>query len=87
MHNPAQRATETDTQRVALRPGEHPLPLLARGERLSAPQQQKPEWLKVRVEHGDHYRDLKGGTLTSTRSARKRAAQISMSAGTSGSPL
>jgi lipoic acid synthetase len=60
MQSPAPSTSKTDTQAVALRPGEHPLPLVPRGERLSAPRRQKPEWLKVRVEHGDHYRDLKG---------------------------
>jgi len=60
MRSPDQRTNETDTVAVTLRPGEQPLPLLPRRERLSAPRQQKPEWLKVRVEHGEHYRDLKG---------------------------
>jgi lipoic acid synthetase len=60
MHNPAPRTTETDTQGIVLRPGEQPLSLVPRGNRLSAPRQQKPEWLKVRVQHGDHYRDVKG---------------------------
>ncbi len=60
MRNQDQRTIENDTQTVTLRSGEQPLPLLPRRERLSAPRQQKPEWLKVRVEHGDHYRDLKG---------------------------
>ncbi len=33
--------------------------LVPRKERLSAPRQKKPEWLKVRLDHGEHYRELK----------------------------
>ncbi|MGH2616472.1 MAG: lipoyl synthase, partial [Thermomicrobiales bacterium] len=44
----------------ALRPGEQPLPVLPRQEHLSVPRRRKPEWLKVRLTHGEHYRELKG---------------------------
>jgi lipoic acid synthetase len=46
-------------QRHTLRPGEQPLVLVPRGERLAAPRAKKPDWLRVRREHGDGYRELK----------------------------
>ncbi len=60
MRNPGQRIAENDTEKRTLRPGEQPLHLAPRRNHLSAPRQKKPKWLKVRVEHGEHYRDLKG---------------------------
>jgi len=60
LRNSSQRATENKSDHVVVRPGEQPLHLLPRSEHLSAPRRKKPEWLKVRVEHGEHYRDLKG---------------------------
>jgi lipoic acid synthetase len=59
MRSPGQKAVVGYAERVGLRPGEEILHLAGRGEYLSAPRQRKPEWLKVRLEHGDNYRALK----------------------------
>jgi lipoic acid synthetase len=65
MRNPGQKAVIAYAERHGLRPGEQVLHLYGRGERLSAPRQKKPDWLKVRLHHGPHYQELKGlvGTL------------------------
>ncbi|MDP9474023.1 MAG: lipoyl synthase [Chloroflexota bacterium] len=60
MRSPGQKAIQNLPQPFALRPGEHPLQLSPRRDHGSAPCGKKPEWLKVRVEHGEHYRELKG---------------------------
>ncbi len=60
MRSPGQKAIQNLPQPFALRPGEHPLQLSPRRDHGSAPRGKKPEWLKVRVEHGEHYRELKG---------------------------
>ncbi|MBX6340900.1 MAG: lipoyl synthase [Thermomicrobiaceae bacterium] len=45
--------------RAAAEPVAQPLQLQPRPRHLSAPQQKKPEWLKVRRSHGPHYLELK----------------------------
>ncbi len=60
MRSPGQKAIQNLPQPFALRQGEHPLQLSPRRDHGSAPRGKKPEWLKVRVEHGEHYRELKG---------------------------
>ncbi len=60
MRSPGQKAIQNSTKPQGLRPGEQPMQLVARKERLSAPRQKKPDWLKVRVDHGEHYHELKG---------------------------
>ncbi len=60
MRHPGQKAVEGYAEQRELRPGEQMLHLAMGDQRLSAPRGKKPEWLKVRVEHGEHYRELKG---------------------------
>lgn len=36
-----------------------PLRVVPRGEHLAVPMQKKPEWLKIRLQHGPHYLELK----------------------------
>ncbi len=60
MRSPGQKAIQNLPQPFALRPGEQPLQLSPRRDHGSAPRGKKPEWLKVRVEHGEHYREIKG---------------------------
>lgn len=60
MRHTRQRTPNTRFETRALRPGEHPLHLAPQRNHRSVPLQKKPEWLKVRVEHGEDYRDLKG---------------------------
>jgi lipoic acid synthetase len=43
-----------------LRPGEAPLQIVPKTKHASAPRGKKPEWLRVRVEHGEQYKELKG---------------------------
>ena len=48
-----------DDQTVAIRPATSPLHLSPRSDHRSTPHQKKPEWLKVRLRHGEHYLELK----------------------------
>jgi lipoic acid synthetase len=59
MRNPGQKAVQATMEREQIRPGEQPIRLVPRGEHLSVPRQKKPEWLKVRLQHSDGYRELK----------------------------
>ena len=58
MRRPGQKAVAAYAEQAGLRPGEQPLRLVPQGK-LSAPREKKPEWLKVRREHTDGYRELK----------------------------
>ncbi|MEA2585442.1 MAG: lipoyl synthase [Thermomicrobiales bacterium] len=55
-----QNTIENTVQKPTLRPGEQPLNLSPRGEHRSVPREKKPEWLKIRLDHGEHYLELKG---------------------------
>jgi lipoic acid synthetase len=59
MRNPGQKAVHSFGELTGLRPGEQPIALVSRGDRLSAPREKKPAWLKVRLTHGEHYLELK----------------------------
>ena len=58
MRRPGQKAVEAHLDQDNLRPGEQPLRLVPQGS-LSAPRKKKPDWLRVRREHTDGYRELK----------------------------
>jgi lipoyl synthase len=60
MHSPGRKAIENDSQPITMQPGAQPLRLSPRKGQRAAPPQKKPEWLKVRLHHGEHYRELKG---------------------------
>ncbi len=59
MRHPGQKTVQGRAAPRELRPGEQAISITPKGGRLSAPRQKKPEWLKVRLEHGEHYRELK----------------------------
>ena len=58
MRRPGQKAVEAYAERTELRPGEQPLQLVPQGS-LSVPRRKKPDWLRVRREHTEGYRELK----------------------------
>jgi lipoic acid synthetase len=60
MRSPGQKAVQKFNEQMNLGPGEQVLRLYPRTEHLSAPRQKKPEWLKVRLDHGENYQELKG---------------------------
>jgi lipoic acid synthetase len=58
MRHPGQRVAQSCGQQ--LRSGEQPIELVAKRARTSAPREKKPAWLKIRLDHGENYRELKG---------------------------
>lgn len=60
MRNPGQKAVQHHAQTITPESGEQLIQLSTKKGHLSAPRQKKPEWLKVRLEHSDNYRELKG---------------------------
>lgn len=59
MRSPGQKAVQRFRESQQLQPGEQVIQLYPRKDHLSAPQQKKPEWLKVKLTHGEEYRELK----------------------------
>jgi lipoic acid synthetase len=58
MRSPGQSAVQTYLQQHG--GGEaQPLHLVAKEPHRSAPQAKKPEWLKIRLNHGEHYQEVK----------------------------
>ncbi|MGH2561247.1 MAG: lipoyl synthase [Thermomicrobiales bacterium] len=60
MRSPGQKAVQHYNQQVQLDQGEQVLRLYPRNEHVSSPRQKKPAWLKVRLNHSEGYRELKG---------------------------
>lgn len=60
MRNPGQKAVQRHAQTTTLPAGEQLIQISNTKRHLSAPQQKKPEWLKVRLDHSEGYRELKG---------------------------
>ncbi len=59
MRYPSPKTVQGHEAQRGLRPGEQVIQIAPKGEHRSAPRQKKPEWLKVRLRHGEHYRELK----------------------------
>jgi lipoic acid synthetase len=59
MRNAGRKAVQAYLENTELRTGELPLQYIPRGEHLAVPRQKKPDWLKIRVQHGEHYLELK----------------------------
>lgn len=59
MRNQGRTVIENDAPPLTLRPGAQPLHVSPRSAQPAAPPQKKPEWLKVRLHHGEHYLELK----------------------------
>lgn len=60
MRNPGQKAVQSYASTIDSESGEQLIQISANKGHRSAPRQKKPEWLKVRIEHGENYRELKG---------------------------
>jgi lipoic acid synthetase len=59
MYGQSQGVVE-NTEPQGLRRGERSIRMVPPRGRTSAPREKKPEWLKIRLDHGENYRELKG---------------------------
>jgi len=55
-----QKAVQDHEGERGLRPGEQVIRIIPREGGAPVPREKKPEWLKVRLQHGEHYREIKG---------------------------